>query len=249
MPEQIGKIFSAIPAIMSEIEAISKAQKNKDQNFMYRGIDDIYNSLHPLLAKHKVFTVPEIIKTESSERTSRKGSLLLYEIYDIKYHFYTIDGSCVSATVRGIGMDSGDKAGNKAMAIAHKYALLQIFAIPTSDEKDPDGQSYELQPGKNENGTNKKTEPNNTQILKNKRVRIGKMLTAICNNDLQAAQEMLAQEGYESRDQITTIELANQIINKFKPEFSQRFDWSTFEKSEKVVHIKQENVDNDEPPF
>lgn len=40
-------------------------------------------------------------------------------------------------------MDSGDKASNKAMAIAYKYALFQVFCIPTEEMTDPDGESYE----------------------------------------------------------------------------------------------------------
>ena len=43
----------------------------------------------------------------------------------------------------GEGMDSGDKASNKAMAIAYKYALFQVFCIPTEEMTDPDGESYE----------------------------------------------------------------------------------------------------------
>ena len=38
-------------------------------------------------------------------------------------------------------MDSGDKATNKAMAIAMKYALFQVFCIPTDEMKDPDGET------------------------------------------------------------------------------------------------------------
>ncbi len=38
-------------------------------------------------------------------------------------------------------MDSGDKASNKALSIAMKYALLQVFCIPTEDAKDPDADS------------------------------------------------------------------------------------------------------------
>ena len=41
-------------------------------------------------------------------------------------------------------MDSGDKSTNKAMAVAHKYALLQTFCIPTEEIKDPDHEAHEL---------------------------------------------------------------------------------------------------------
>jgi hypothetical protein len=44
-------------------------------------------------------------------------------------------------------MDSGDKASNKALSIGLKYAMLQVFCIPTEDEKDPDAQSPQPQAG------------------------------------------------------------------------------------------------------
>lgn len=108
---------------------------------MFRGIDDVYNELHPLLAKHKVFTVPEVLSSESTFETTSKGGKLFYEKMMIRYTFYANDGSSVQATVKGVGMDSGDKAANKAMAIGHKYALLQVFTIPTKDMADPDSET------------------------------------------------------------------------------------------------------------
>ncbi len=132
------KIFQSIAAIMEDVSAISKDKKNAQQGFMFRGIDDVYNELHPLLAKHKVFTVPEVLSSESTFETTSKGGKLFYEKMMIRYTFYADDGSSVQATVKGVGMDSGDKAANKAMAIGHKYALLQVFAIPTKDMVDPD---------------------------------------------------------------------------------------------------------------
>jgi hypothetical protein len=47
-------------------------------------------------------------------------------------------------------MDSGDKATNKAMSVAHKYALIQVFAIPTADDKDPENESPQPAPKKPE---------------------------------------------------------------------------------------------------
>ena len=38
-------------------------------------------------------------------------------------------------------MDSGDKASNKALSIAFKYACFQVFCIPTEEMKDPDAET------------------------------------------------------------------------------------------------------------
>ena len=50
----------------------------------------------------------------------------------------TTDGSYVETTNVGEAADSGDKGMNKAMSIALKYSLLQMFLIPTEEQKDPD---------------------------------------------------------------------------------------------------------------
>ena len=59
----------------------------------------------------------------------------------MKYTFFASDGSNFETTVIE-GMDSGDKAANKAMAVAHKYALLQALCI-TEDMVDPDREAHD----------------------------------------------------------------------------------------------------------
>ena len=140
------KIFEAMVLVMDEIEAIGKDKTNAQQGFKYRGIDQVYNDLHPLLAKHKIFTTPKVIANEREERTNTKGTTLFYSRVTMQYAFWTVDGSSVECSVIGEGMDSGDKSTNKAMAIAHKYALLQTFCIPTEDMPDPDAQVHEVKP-------------------------------------------------------------------------------------------------------
>jgi hypothetical protein len=142
------KIFEAMSGVMADMQAVGKDQKNQQQGFKYRGIDQVYNALHPLLAKHKVFTTPEVLDKHREERTNKNGTILAFVTMRIKYTFWCEDGSSVSCTVEGEGMDSGDKASNKAMAIAHKYALLQTFCIPTEDMSDPDAEVYEVSAGR-----------------------------------------------------------------------------------------------------
>lgn len=137
-----GKIFQAIPAIMGEINAVGKNKKNLQQGFMYRGIDDVMNAINPALVHHKVFIVPEILEQSREERQTNKGANLIYSICKMRFRFCAEDGSSVEAVTVGEGMDSGDKATNKAMAIAFKYACFQVFCIPTEEMKDPDAESH-----------------------------------------------------------------------------------------------------------
>ena len=133
-------IYESIAAIMNEGYAITKAKKNVQQGFMYRGIDDVMNTFQPLLSKYKVFVVPEVLTAEREERHTKSGNNLIFSVLRLKYTFYAEDGSSVSAVVIGEGMDSGDKASNKAMAVGMKYAMFQVFCIPTEEmrEADPD---------------------------------------------------------------------------------------------------------------
>lgn len=131
-------IYKAIADVMTDIGAVGKNQKNQQQGFMFRGIDAVMNAINPALIKNKVFIVPEILEQSREERQTARGGNLIYSICKVKYTFFTIDGSSISAIVIGEGMDSGDKATNKAMSIAFKYACFQVFCIPTEEMKDPD---------------------------------------------------------------------------------------------------------------
>lgn len=144
--EKKMNIYESIAAVMNDIGAVGKNSKNTSQGFMFRGIDAVMNALAPALIKNKVFIVPEILEQTREERTSFKGGTLIYSICKIKYTFYAEDGSSISATVIGEGMDSGDKATNKAMSIAFKYAAFQVFCIPTEEMVDPDAECHEVKP-------------------------------------------------------------------------------------------------------
>lgn len=137
-------IFETIAAVMADIGAVGKTSKNLQQGFMFRGIDAVMNALAPALIKNKCFVVPEILEQTREERTSSKGAALIYSVCKIKYTFYAEDGSNISAVVIGEGMDSGDKATNKAMSIALKYAFFQVFCIPTEEMQDPDAECHEV---------------------------------------------------------------------------------------------------------
>lgn len=131
-----GKIYKALADVMSDIRGIGKDQYNQMQRYKYRGIDDIYNHLQPILRKHRVFILPEVLETEREERKSKRDTLLLWTIARVKYTFATDDGSSLSVIFKGEAMDSGDKGVNKAVSAAQKYTLVQMFCIPTGELPD-----------------------------------------------------------------------------------------------------------------
>lgn len=139
------KIYEALIKANELVGAISKGNTNQQQGFKFRGVDDVYNRLHPILAKCGIVIVPEVVSYEVTERQARNG-VLLYTRATIRHHFTASDGSSVTTLVVGEAMDSGDKGMNKAMSIALKYALFQLFTIPTDEDKDPDATTHELVP-------------------------------------------------------------------------------------------------------
>lgn len=153
---QLG-IYKAISGVMSDIGAVGKDKefKSKYGGYKFRGIDDVMNALHPAMVKNKIFVVPEILEQERSSRQAASGTAMVVSICKIKYTFYAEDGSFVEAIVIGEGMDTGDKATNKAMSIAFKYACFQVFCIPTEDMDDPDSERPEL----DEKKVQEKTKP------------------------------------------------------------------------------------------
>jgi hypothetical protein len=141
MEEKKKNIFETINAVMEEIGAVGKNSRNEQQKYMYRGVDDVMNALNPAFIKHKLFMVPEVVSQKREERQTANNKNLIHSVLSVKYTFYAEDGSSIYAIVPGEGMDSGDKATNKAMSSAFKYACFQTFCIPTEEMKDPDAET------------------------------------------------------------------------------------------------------------
>ena len=179
------KIYQAINAVMQEVGFVGKNQKNQQQGFMFRGIDAVMNAINPALIKNKVFVVPEVLEQLREERQTKSGTNLIYSVCKVKYTFYAEDGSSVEAVVIGEGMDSGDKATNKAMSIAFKYACFQVFCIPTEEMKDPDEECYEV--------SSKKKQKAESSVVADKK------LQKIDVAQLEALKAILAGNGIEEK--------------------------------------------------
>lgn len=136
-------IYKAIADVLSEVGAVGKDGQNAFDKYRYRSIDAVMNAMHPAMAKYGVFVMPEVLEQSREERGSRNGGVLIYSIIKVRYTFYAEDGSSLTATVIGEGMDKGDKSVNKAMSAAFKYALFQVFCIPTDEFSDSEDESPE----------------------------------------------------------------------------------------------------------
>jgi len=139
------KVYEAINKIQLALskEGISKSRKNQQQGYAFRGIDEVYNTLSPLLAENGLCILPRMIDRICVERQSAKGGALFNVTVEAEFDFVSAeDGSKHTVRTFGEAMDSADKATNKAMSAAYKYAAFQAFAIPTEGDNDADAHTH-----------------------------------------------------------------------------------------------------------
>lgn len=141
------KVYQAIAAAMAEIakEGIGKNRKNDQQGYKFRGIDDVYNALAPILSKCGLVMLPRVLGREVVERTTAKGNAIFYVTVDVEFDLVCAeDGSKHTVKTFGEAMDTADKATNKAMSAAYKYMAMEVFCIPTEGDNDADAHTHEV---------------------------------------------------------------------------------------------------------
>lgn len=141
MSEQktMSGVYEAIFNVMANIDAVAKGRRNQQQGYAFRGIEDIYNAIHPLCAKHGLVTFPRVLSREEQIYENKNGTRMIRVVMQVEYDFVGRDGSIhTCGPIFAEAMDSADKASNKALSVAHKYAMLQTLMIPTEDIDDPD---------------------------------------------------------------------------------------------------------------
>lgn len=142
-------VYEKIAAVQGAlaVHGIGKDRTAKAGNssYKFRGIDDVYNALAPLLAEHGLTILPRMLSREVVERKSSSGNALFYVTVEAEFDFVAADdGSSHTVRTFGEAMDSGDKATNKAMSAAYKYAAFMAFAIPTEGDNDSENETHEV---------------------------------------------------------------------------------------------------------
>lgn len=144
------KVYQAINAVQKALAkcGISKDRKNSQgTGYMFRGIDDVYNVVSPLLAENGLCILPRVLSRQCEERQSKNGGALFYVTVEVEFDFVSSeDASKHTVKTFGEAMDSGDKATNKAMSAAFKYAAFQAFCIPTEGDNDADAHTHQIAP-------------------------------------------------------------------------------------------------------
>ncbi|MEU5181166.1 ERF family protein [Streptomyces longwoodensis] len=120
---------------MREIGAVGKNGRNKEFNYQYRQQEDLVAAVRGPMAKYGVRMLPEVLEQKHFQRGKSNVAILT-----IKYNVRGPAGDVMEPPiiVVGEGADVSDKASNKAMTAAKKYAIVQAFEIAEENVDDGD---------------------------------------------------------------------------------------------------------------
>ena len=140
-----GEIFAAMSRVMAKVGVVGKSRKNPQQGYQFRGIDDVMAHCQGVLAEEGVVCIQFVQSAEREVIPTKSGGSMASVRLLIDHTFFAKDGSSIVARTLGEAMDSGDKASNKAMSAALKYALTGALMIPTYEaDRDTEEQSPEM---------------------------------------------------------------------------------------------------------
>lgn len=145
-------ITPAVPAVHAAIvkvaDELRKTGISKDRQcnvtngpkFRFRGIEDVYAALSPLLADAQLYIAPKAMQFLSNEIAGKQHLIRLLVTYSVTC---AVDGSSIDVQVIGEGADTSDKGAGKAMSYAYKSLAFQLFCIPVAGQPDPDAEAVE----------------------------------------------------------------------------------------------------------
>lgn len=197
------KIYQCINTVQKQLAAtgITKDRKNQQQGYSFRGIDDVFNALSPLLAGHGLCILPRMLSRSVVERETKSGGALFYVTVEAEFDFICVeDGSKHVVKTYGEAMDSADKATNKAMSAAYKYAAFLAFAIPTEGDNDADAVTHEVQARKSATAAGKPKLPEQPDM--SPKARAARIMTGVAAGDTVNAAKALAGLEQSLRDSI-----------------------------------------------
>lgn len=136
-PADAPRVFTAINAVMRDAMPVRKSQQNTQQNYKFRGIDDVMSAMAGPMRKHGLFILPSIIRHDQ-----QRDGKMTRTVITMRYHIYGPAGDCLTADVPGEAFDFADKSTNKAQSAALKYLLFTLFMLPVDGRSIDDGDRH-----------------------------------------------------------------------------------------------------------
>lgn len=143
-------VWEAVAEITRSVDPIAKDRTaTQGASYKYRGIDDVFAAVHPLLGEVGLLIFPgEVVESRFETRATGSGGTLNVARLRVRYTVVGPDGSWLPGEAWGEGGDSGDKATQKAHSQSYKSFVLQLFSIPTEDSSrdEPDATNPPARP-------------------------------------------------------------------------------------------------------
>jgi hypothetical protein len=129
--------------VMAAVDWQKKTGRNTQQNYAFVTAEQIKDAVRGPLAEKRVMVYTSVKSVERTEWQTKSGTTMFSATIHGEVTFADGDsGEMFTVEAAGEGMDSGDKALNKAQTAMVKYALINTFLIPTGD--DPEADSPEV---------------------------------------------------------------------------------------------------------
>lgn len=128
-------VDQAMIEVMREIGPVGKNGRNQDQGYAFRAQEDIVAAARGPMAKYGLRMLPRVVSHNHFDRGKMHVAII-----EVEYTFRGPAGDTMPPIlVIGEGADPSDKATNKAMTAAKKYAMIQAFEIAAgADDGDRD---------------------------------------------------------------------------------------------------------------
>jgi len=119
-------ILQLMPKVFGQLGAIGK--DHEAPKYQFRSIEDVVNRIAPILIEHGVSQMTRVrdhrTTVATKTQSNRPDQMLYHAALILSVTFVAPDGSGLTKEAAGEGLDyGGDKATNKAMAAAYKYAI------------------------------------------------------------------------------------------------------------------------------
>lgn len=140
-PDDQPRVFAAIAAVMRDADPVRKDQENKQQNYKFRGIDDVMSAMAGPMRRNGLFILPTI-----ADHQQQRDGKMTRVLVTMRYYIYGPAGDCLIADMPGEAFDYADKATNKAQSAALKYLLFTLFMLPVDGRSIDDGDRHHPEP-------------------------------------------------------------------------------------------------------
>lgn len=136
----LAPLLTKLHRVAQAITHVEKRGYNKHHKYNFAQAVDVVRDVREELLEEGVVVIPAAGNARHHEYTTRNGVGFLTTV-DLNYRFADVEtGVMIEVPWVGVGTDiGGDKGVYKAMTGGLKYALLNAFLIPTSDDPEHDG--------------------------------------------------------------------------------------------------------------